>query len=187
MSAESAGLVRDSAEYTEMVAEFFVETVRKAATRVMTFDYQSEEITPSLMEALHYIYLRGPSPVGRIASGLEISLSAASQLVDRLVKKGLVTRAQDESDRRLTVNALTQSGCEVVKSMRERRSAWFNSIASGMPEDKRRAFLEGLESFLQVFLADEENLDRACVKCGIEHGPFCVIGQLKDARSGCRE
>ena len=185
MSVESGGVVRDSAEYTEMVAEFFVETVRKAATRAMTCDYQGEEITPSLMEALHYIYLRGPSPVGKIAAGLEISLSAASQLVDRLVKKGLVTRSEDGSDRRLTVNTLTNAGSEIVRSMRERRSAWFNSIANVMPGDKRRAFLEGLESFLQVSLADEENLDRACVKCGIQHGSFCVIEQLKDARAGC--
>lgn len=184
MSMEAEGVLRDSAEYAELVAEFFVETVRKAATSALTCEYGGEEITPALMEALQHVYLHGASPVREVAAGLSVSLSAASQLVDRLAKKGLVTRSEDVADRRITVIDLTQPGRELVKSMRERRSAWFDSITRNMPEDKRRAFLEGLESFLQVSLANEENVEKACVKCGIKHAPFCVIRQIKDAQAG---
>lgn len=185
MSLEENAVVRDSAEYAELVAEFFVETVRKAATDAMTCDYQGEEITPALMEALQHFFLQGASPVRDLAAGLGVSLSAASQLVDRLARKGLVTRTEDASDRRITVIDLTGPGRAVVKNMRDRRSAWFDSVTSAMPEDKRRAFLEGLESFLQISLANEENVERACVKCGIKHASFCVIRQIREARSGC--
>lgn len=179
--------MKDSAEYTGLIAEFFVEAVRKAATKAMTGTYQGEEITPSLMEALQHIYIHGASPVREIAGGLEVSLSAASQLADRLVKKGLVTRSEDESDRRLTRIELADAGREVVKEMRERRAEWFDSIVNAMPEADRAAFLEGLESFLQVSLGDDdENLDKACSKCGIQHVPYCVIRQLKDARESSR-
>jgi hypothetical protein len=67
--------------------------------------------------------------------------------------------------------------------MRKRRSAWFNAIVSAMPQADQECFLEGLESFLQVSLADEENLDRACVKCGMEHVSSCVISKIKIERA----
>ncbi|MCL5104517.1 MAG: MarR family transcriptional regulator [Armatimonadetes bacterium] len=173
---------RDSAEYAEMVAEVFVETVRKAATKAMCCEYDSEEITPSLMESLQYVYIHGPSPIREIASGMEVSVSATSQQVEKLVKKGLVTRSENESDRRLSRIELTVAGREVVRQMRERRSGWFGSIVNAMPEAKRKAFLEGLESFLRLSLADEESLDRACVRCGMEHVAYCVVSKVKNER-----
>ncbi len=187
MSVENDGAVRDTAEYAEMVTDFFVESVRKAATRAMAGNYKGEDITPSLMEALQHIYLRGASAIREIAAAMEISLSAASQLVERLVKKELVTRREDASDRRLTCVELTDFGRDVVKAMRQRRSAWFNSIVSAMPKADQEYFLEGLESFLQVSLADEENLDRACIKCGMEHVSSCVISKIKIERAESRK
>lgn len=179
---KNSDVARDSAEYAEMIAEFFVETVRKAATQAMRCDYECDEITPSLMEALQHVYLHGGAPIREVAAGLEVTLSAASQLVDRLFRKGLVTRSENESDRRQSRVELTEAGRTVVTEMRRRRSAWFHSIVGAMPESERMAFLEGLESFLQVSLSGEENLDRACIKCGMQHVPFCVIRKIKVER-----
>ncbi len=182
-AVEHSHPVRDSAEYAEIIAEVFVEAVRKKATAAMCCDYESEEITPSLMECLQYVYLHGPSPVREIACGLEVSVSAASQLVDRLVRKGLTTRRENEEDRRLTSVELTETGAELVRQMRERRLRWFESVVNAMPESKRRSFLDGLEGFLKVALAGEENIDRACVRCGMVHVPFCVVNRIKSERS----
>ena len=178
---------KDSPEYAEMIADVFVEAVRRATTAAMCCEYAEEEITPSLMQCLQYVYLRGPSPVRQIAAGLEVSLSAVSQLVDRLARKGLATRRENESARRLTEVNLTGSGDLLVRQMRERRLEWFESIAGAMPDDKRRAFLEGIESFLRVALAREANIDRACVKCGMEHTPSCVISEVKAERAEGQE
>ena len=175
---------RESAEYAELVAEVFVETVRKAATKAMHCEYGDEEITPSLMECLQYSYLHGASPIREIACGLEVTVSAASQLVDRLVRKGLATRRESKSDRRQTEVELTPAGAELVKQMRQRRLQWFERIVGEMPESRRGSFLDGLESFLKVALAGEQNLDRACSRCAITHAPFCVVNRLKAERSG---
>lgn len=180
----SSGVSKNSAEYAEIIAEVFIETVLKSADKVMCCEHEQEEITPSLMECLQYVHLHGASPVRGIACGLEISLSAASQLVDRLVKKGLATRHESETDRRLTEVELTNAGQDLVKQMRQRKSEWFESILQAMPEDSRSAFREGLEGFLRVALASEENIDRACVRCGIEHVPFCVVTQVKERVAG---
>ncbi len=118
-----------------------------------------------------------------IAAGLEVSLSAVSQLVERLVRKGLMTRRENELDRRLAQVGLTESGESLVRQMRERRAEWFESIAGAMPDEKRRALLDGLESFMRIALAREANIDHACVKCGMEHTPSCVINEVKTGRS----
>jgi len=166
-----------------MIAQVFVETIRKSAEEAMCRGHDSEEITPSLMECLQYVYLHGTSPVRSIAWGLDISLSAASQLVDRLVKKGFATRGANDEDRRLIEVSLTGSGQESVEEMRKRRSDWFASIVRAMPLAKRRAFLQGLEGFLRVALALESNIDRACVRCGVQHTPGCVVSKVKSKRS----
>lgn len=179
---ERATPSRNSSEYAEMLADVFVETVRKAAVGAVHSEPGGEEITPSLMQCLQFVYLHGDSPVREIASGLGITLSAASQLVDKLVKRGLATRRESEDDRRLTRVGLTECGATVVRQARDRRSAWFESMLDAMPEPRRKALVEGMESFLRAALAREDNIDRACVKCGLEHNTFCVISKLKAER-----
>lgn len=180
-AVELSDVSRDSAEYAEIVADIFVETVRKSAGKLECGD-QEIEITPALMECLQYVYLHGASPIREIANGLEVSLSAGSQLVERLVKKSLATRRDSEEDRRLTKVELTEAGREAVRQMRKRKSEWFDNILEAMPHSQRKAFREGLESFLGVALADGDNVDRACVRCGMEHVPFCVVNKVKSKR-----
>ena len=61
---------RDSPEYAEMIADVFVESVRKATTAAMCCESSEEEITPSLMQCMQYVFLRGASPMREIAAGL---------------------------------------------------------------------------------------------------------------------
>jgi DNA-binding MarR family transcriptional regulator len=181
-AVERAQVSRDSNEYAEMVAEVFMETIRKSAGKLACPDPEAE-ITQALMDCLQYVYLRGASPIREIASGLEVSLSAASQLVERLVKKSLATRSENEEDRRLTRVELTEVGRDAVREMRRRKSEWFDSILEAMPHSHRKALREGLESFLALALANENDADRACVRCGMEHVQFCVVNKVKSKRT----
>ncbi|NLN79268.1 MAG: MarR family transcriptional regulator [Armatimonadetes bacterium] len=170
---------RDCNEYTEMVAEVFVDTIRKSAIKSACPDPDGE-ITQALMECLQYVYLHGASPIRQIAAGLEISLSAASQLVDRLVKKNMVTRSQSKSDRRLTQVELTEAGQTAVREMRQRKTEWFDSILEAMSPSHRRALRDSLESFLALALETRDDADRACVRCGMGNVQSCIINKLKN-------
>lgn len=179
---ETNRISKNSIEYAEIIAEIFAETLRKSAGKIMYCEHDPE-ITPALMECLQYVYLHGESPIREIAGGLEVSLSAASQLVERLVRKGLITRRENEADRRLINVELTDAGRDVVRQMRQRKSEWFDSILNAMPACDRKAFLDGLEGFLKVALANVDNVDQACVRCGMEHVSFCVINKVKRNRT----
>lgn len=182
MGSGNEEISRESAEYSEIIAEVFAQEFAKSADRALCCDNVHNGITASLMECLQYVFLHGPSPIRQIAAGLEISLSAASQLVDRLVRKNLVVRREDEADRRLASIELTEAGRAAAWDVRRSKSEWFRSILSAMPDREREAFRDGLEGFLKIALAQEENVERACVRCGLEHVPFCVVNRVKSDR-----
>lgn len=187
MAADGAAISRDSLEYAEILSEVFVETLSKSADRALCCQNGAADITAALMDCLQFLYLQGPSAVSRIADGLEVTLPAASQLVDRLVRKGLVQRRENELDRRLTTVELTDSGRAAAQEVRKRRSDWFRSVLGAMPEKQRSALRDGLEGFLRIALASEERIEQACVRCGMEHVSFCVINRLKAERERTRK
>ena len=68
---------------------------------------QSEALTGRQMKAVVFLAHRGRITMGELADGLEIGRAAASELVARLVEKGVVRRAPSPADRRLVTVALS--------------------------------------------------------------------------------
>ena len=172
---------RNSVEYLEILSSVFAELVRKEAVHEVR---SADDVTPSLVQCLQYIYLHGPSSIRRIAAGLSITVPAASQLVDRLVQKNLVTREHRPEDRRFAKVDLTDSGRTLVGEARAARMAWLREIAAKMPEDRRAALVNSLEEFIRAALEARGNVDEACVRCGIDHLAFCVVNKVRMSAAG---
>lgn len=73
------------------------------------------ELSMAQIKALLAISKDGDPSVGGVAKELKIGLSAASQIVERLVKAGLVERRAHPSDRRVIQCVLTPQGQVVVE------------------------------------------------------------------------
>ena len=69
-------------------------------------DQDKNSLTLSQQMTLVTVAARGSVSVKEIAEARMISSSAATQVVDTLVKKGYLVRRQDESDRRATAVSL---------------------------------------------------------------------------------
>ncbi|HPP73845.1 MAG TPA: MarR family transcriptional regulator [Armatimonadota bacterium] len=175
-------LSRESIEYLEILSSVFAEIVRKEAASCESNSDSS--ITPSLVQCLQYIYLHGPSPVRKIATGLAITVPAASQLVERLVRKGLVNREHNKQDRRFASVSLTEEGIAVVQHARSARTAWLREVLNKMPEDKRRELVDTLEEFIKLILESSGNVDEACMRCGIDHLAFCIVNKVSVETTG---
>ncbi|HWI64542.1 MAG TPA: MarR family transcriptional regulator [Symbiobacteriaceae bacterium] len=76
----------------------------------------------------------GPCQVSEVASHLGVTLSAATGLVDRLVKAKLVTRDRDQKDRRVVWVKVTPEGAQAVKAAEERRRAALGRLVSNLSE-----------------------------------------------------
>lgn len=175
-------LPKDSVEYLEILSGVFVELVRKAASTRES--HGSDDITPSLIQCLQHIYLHGPSSIRRIATGLSITFPAASQLVERLVRKGLVTREEGKEDRRFANVNLTDEGRSAVMEARASRSKWLRDILDKMPEERREALVDNLEEFIRIALETTGSIEEACIRCGINHVAFCVVNKAKISKTG---
>ena len=101
----------------------------------------------------------GPSPITSIADELSISVSAATQLADRLEKTGMVERTGDTSDRRVRLVSLTSHGIEVMRSRQERRRSQVRHVLTRLSEDERNVLVGALEKLLNAAIEEQAELN----------------------------
>jgi len=79
--------------------------------------------------------------MSELASALDVSMSRATGLVDRLVEKELVSRWPDQEDRRSVLCALTEQGSELGHGLlAARRSRWEEKLASLSQAELKKVF-----------------------------------------------
>lgn len=161
---------------TEHIADIFTRIMHKIMLDDLHGD-DSEEITPVQFQALKHIAQHGPCTIGNIAEGLLISQPAATMLVDRMVKRDLVDRRIGKNDRRQAEIALTDRSRELLACIEAERIRRLRRILLMMAPDERLQFMESLEKFVSASLKLEKTVDNACLRCGVEHHPDCIVNQ----------
>ena len=88
------------------------------------------------------------SRMSGLASTLDVSMSSATGLVDRLVEKGLVSRWPDQEDRRSVLCALSDDGRELAQRLlAARRHRWEERLMP-MSEDDLEKVRQAMELVL---------------------------------------
>lgn len=169
--------------YAEHVFDLFAEIVRELIT-MQALKKAGQDITPSLAQGLEFILRHGVCSVSDIAEGLSVSYSAASQLVDRLVSRGLVTRSENKRDRRLSEIQLTEDGQELIERIRRNRVESMSRILHRMDAGSRNTLVEHLEKFIVAAIEDAKCALETCTHCGKDHISECVINELYQAATG---
>ena len=90
-----------------------------------------------------------PSAINSISERLGISLPSASRAVDGLFKKDLVTRVEDEADRRVRRVVLTEEGQEVANRLITARLEGLESFVAGLSAAERRKLDAALELLIE--------------------------------------
>ena len=106
MKAESA-----SREF----AALFPEVYRRYHRRVSPADYR---MTAESIAVVQHLADSGPLTVSEAAQHMNRSQAAMSELIARLVRRGLLARVRDERDRRRTLVWLTDEGRAALESAR---------------------------------------------------------------------
>lgn len=99
--------------------------------------------------ALHVLMFEGPASVSSLQSRLELSLSATSHLVQRLVEAGLVRREEHPTDRRQKVVTLTQAGRRFVEEMLKARLKEFRASVEHLSPALRPELAAVLEKIVE--------------------------------------
>ncbi len=104
----------------------------------------------------------------------------------RLLRKGLVSKVESKSDRRLAMRQLTDKGNEIAERNKKFRSEKFQEMFSKMSPDQQDAFLKGVEGFLSTALGSAEEIRKFCAHCGIDHRAFCIVNKAHEKTTGAQ-
>lgn len=136
----------------------FVEQIQYVFPRIMRYleaeasrELIGLEVTPAQMNALVVLYKPVNLPMGELAEQLGLTESAATRLVDRLLKMNLVRRDRDESDRRVVRVRLSTYGRQLADLVFKRREEQFTRFAGRLSNSERVNLIQGLSALLNVF------------------------------------
>ncbi len=106
-----------------------------------------DQVSLPQLRVLVMLATHGPLNLVAVADALGVHPSNATRTVERLVVAKLVDRREVPTDRRNVSLTLTRNGQALVDSVFEHRRAAIESVVERMPETKRRALPNALESF----------------------------------------
>jgi DNA-binding MarR family transcriptional regulator len=122
------------------------------------FHYAKEiGLSPTHLGALMKISRGGTRKVASLGDDLGVTSAASSQMLDRFVSMGLVTRTEDPEDRRSKRVELTALGMKTVSRGVAARHGWIERVASRMSEKEIEAALETFK--ILVMKAKELDLE----------------------------
>lgn len=108
-------------------------------------------ITPGQINALLILFMHDDLTMGELSAEIYLAESAATRLVDRLVKMNLVKRKGDEKDRRVVRVYLTSYGRQLAGLVFERRSLRFRNLAGRLSPEEREMLVLSVKAVLRVF------------------------------------
>lgn len=136
----------------------FVNEIQRLFPRIMRYleaeatrELIGLEVTPAQMNALVVLYEPQNLPMGELAEQLGLTESAATRLVDRLLRMNLVRRDRDEVDRRVVRVRLSSYGRQLADLVFKRREEQFTRFAVRLAAGERQNLIYGLSALLAVF------------------------------------
>jgi DNA-binding MarR family transcriptional regulator len=138
-------------ECLDLEAEEFVVLLRQLIRQVFALDPEDPS-TDLPVAQLRVCALLGDGPltVTALAHELDISVSAATQVADRLEAAGLATRVTDQDDRRVRNLVLTPQGETLTHRRRTRRTQAARTLLGRLAPEERREVLSALAALTSM-------------------------------------
>ena len=103
----------------------------------------------SQIMALGIVARRGPRTISEMAEKLGVSNAAASQLLEKLVQQGFISRSEDPNDRRSKIVTSTEKGRKMLETIHTNHSEWLVELENNLTETERQNTLNVLETLIQ--------------------------------------
>jgi MarR family 2-MHQ and catechol resistance regulon transcriptional repressor len=114
----------------------------KASQAISRYTFQpilAEGLGDSDFRVLDVLLHKGPMPVNAIGPKVDLNPGSVSVAVDRLYKKGLVSRVESERDRRVRTVSLTEKGRRVfVPIFRQHAALLKRAFKDVSPNEQRQ-------------------------------------------------
>ena len=116
-----------------------------ALTRYAAADIEETGLGLSDFGVLEALLHKGPLPVNTIGPIVHLTPGSISIAVDRLVAKGLVSRAESSQDRRVRIVALSPRGKDLIASAFRKHSGQMKRVFSELSPEELRSLETALK------------------------------------------
>ncbi len=135
----------------------FVHPVHRATHRIGLYldDLEEPGLTQGEAHILALLACSGPANVAHLHGGLAHKRSTLTSILDRLAKRGLITRAVGKTDRRTFVVRPTAKGRRLAQRVRHHLSVLERAVSG-------RVSAADIKGFNKVVAALEQEAHRRC-------------------------
>ncbi|MCE9584397.1 MAG: MarR family transcriptional regulator [Planctomycetes bacterium] len=124
---------------------------------------------------LKWLDAANPRRAQDVAKYLSSSAPAATQLIARLRRKGLVTSRPNPTDGRAEDLYVTPQARTLVRRHEALKMRKLAKLYGALPETKRRLIAQGLEAAIDLLLGEKPVGADMCLHCGAYDSPNCVM------------
>jgi len=163
-------------------AHILAAAVREVLEQRLVDRVVTGRITAAQVKLLQLVAITEEYTLSEVASFLDVSNAAASKGVDRLVRLGLLRRAEDTVDRRNIHLSLTPAGRRLVKQHESARRAKLDQIFGGMAMEELQRASELLDRISARFVDHASGPNEPCLKCGVYFREECRVRELTGRR-----
>lgn len=119
------------------------------------------EMTGAQKRILYFLELKGQCNMSRIAKLVGCTVPAATGVVDKLVRAGLVRRATDETDRRVIRIAITPAGRKALAQLKRIHEQRLQEVLEHLSVEKRDELIDSFKRIHEI-LCELEDVE--CVR-----------------------
>jgi len=154
------GLNPDLPEEMELQAKRLESMLPVLMARLFRLDPDHPLAEMPLAQLRICVYLQaGPQSMSTISEEFKTSVSAVTQMADRLERGGFVERVVGSDDRRQKILRLTEYGAQVMRSRREMRVGRLLETLQKLSPEMRTTLIEAIEAFREA-AADVNPVER---------------------------
>lgn len=113
-------------------------------------------VSMSQMHVLWLLQHHGEMPMSKLAVLLDVSLSNATGIIDRMADRGLVERVRVPDDRRVVLVRPAEAGRQAISMTESSKRDRMRAVIGRLPASERPIVLEALRSLRRALSAEVE-------------------------------
>jgi MarR family transcriptional regulator, organic hydroperoxide resistance regulator len=108
------------------------------------------------LKSLFFISNRGTTSLSKLAVALGVTPTNTTGIVDRLLKRGLITRTDSPDDRRVLLLRTTLLGDELITELRQKRKERMTELFNRLTDEQAMQVAETLKILVNATEAQRE-------------------------------
>jgi len=136
-------------ERIERIAQLYP-TIIRVMGRIRSVVHEGMDLSYNQYKMLLTIHDKGSCPLNQLARELQIAMSSASEMVDRLVAQGFVHRTVDEENRRQVTISATARGEELIRELQQGIVENYRTLLGRLHDREQEQLVQALETLAAI-------------------------------------